>query len=247
MRRTPSPRAELAGCFLTLALLQVCGMSGARTKCLRDIILDKRGPLTKALDKVKAVCEKCGAEKEWNAYEDYMLACLYNQADAYDQKQPITIPAHNQICGALNITRRWESHRNVVKNLIREIDEISETIKKKQQRTTKQQWHAVAVSVLRAERRKKKSRQEGASRDRSDAPALLQQPLPNLNPCTPSHQAGSSGAHATASTSGNRGYWDAARDEWTAQQSLGRIVTIPGQMSQAGGMRNVYFPVARWE
>ena len=160
-RRRVCPRLILPR-FLDRAWLGLLGQRGpscassvkltplntCRTKCLRDIILDKRGPLTKALDKVKAVCEKCAAEKEWNAYEDYMLACLYNQADAYDQKQPITIPAHNQICGALNITRRWESHRNVVKNLIREIDEISETIKKKQQRTTKQQWHDVAVSVL---------------------------------------------------------------------------------------------------
>lgn len=86
---------------------------------LRDIIRNANGPLTKALDKVKAVCTECGALDDWNAYEDYMLACLYNQADAYGHNQPIVFPRRFQK-GALSITQRWES-RSTIKALVFEI------------------------------------------------------------------------------------------------------------------------------
>lgn len=119
-------------------------LSACRVKCLRDIINNKEGPLLEALDRMKAVCTDCGALKQWNAYEDYMLACLYNRADAYDQKQNIEFPTSSQK-GALSITPRFEQ-REVTKSLIHEIGDLEEAIIAKGKYETT--WHDAALSVL---------------------------------------------------------------------------------------------------
>ncbi|KAG0653845.1 hypothetical protein C6P46_002191 [Rhodotorula mucilaginosa] len=146
-------------------------------KCLRDIINNKEGPLLEALDRMKAVCTDCGALKQWNAYEDYMLACLYNRADAYDQKQNIEFPTSSQK-GALSITPRFEQ-REVTKSLIHEIGDLEEAIIAKGKYETT--WHDAALSVLRSIERKKRNkreREEQASANQGSQSVLPLLPLP---------------------------------------------------------------------
>lgn len=99
-----------------------------------------------ALDGVKAICTDCGASKEWNAYEDYLLACLYNQADAYDQGDPIELPELYRK-GSLSITRRWEERKEEIKNLTLGITEIGEAIKSATASGKKGKEAAISVLV----------------------------------------------------------------------------------------------------
>lgn len=143
-----SPPSKLASLdqrgIITRAPWALTVLSACRVKCLRDIINNKEGPLLQALDRMKAVCTDCGALQQWNAYEDCMLACLYNRADAYDQKQNIEFPTSSQK-GALSITPRFEQ-REVTKSLIREIGDLEKAIIAKGKYETT--WHNAALSVL---------------------------------------------------------------------------------------------------
>lgn len=92
------------------------------------------------------MCKDYGAEKEWKAYEDYLLACPYDQADAYDRGDPIELPGHYRK-GSLSITQRWEEKRKEIKNLILGITNNGKDIKSATASGKKRKEAAISVLV----------------------------------------------------------------------------------------------------
>lgn len=110
---------------------------------LRGHISNKEGPLTKALDNAKAVCEQCGALDKWEEFESYILHCLYNNVPAVPG---FSIPPPRQK-GRMGVPADQEVLRREIKNLTREIETIQEAILEKMQENPAAN-HAMAVSIL---------------------------------------------------------------------------------------------------